>query len=44
METLETSVRRAFSCSSGIVSAPQLLMVLRTFESVSCTLSDSGPA
>ena len=44
METLLTSVSLAFSCSSGIVSAPQLLMVLRTLESVSWTLSLRGPA
>ena len=40
----ETTVRRAFSCSSGIVSAPQLHMVLLTLYSVVCTPSASAPA
>jgi hypothetical protein len=40
----ETTVRRAFSCSSGRESAPQLHMVLRTLYSVVCTPSASAPA
>ena len=40
----ETTVRRAFYCSSGMVSAPQLHMVLRTLESVTYTPSFSAPA
>ena len=44
MLTEDTSVRRAFSCSSRMVSAPQLHMVERTFASVCWTLSESLPA
>ena len=44
IDTDETSVSFALSRSSGIVSAPQLHMVERTFESVSATLSRSEPA
>ena len=40
----ETSVRTAFSCSSGIVRAPQLHMVWRTLLRVSATLSFRLPA
>ena len=40
----ETTVRRAFSCNSGIESAPQLHMVLRTLASVTATPSFSAPA
>ena len=44
METAETSVKRAFCWSSGMVSAPQLHMVERTLASVICTLSERRPA
>ena len=44
MLTEDTSVSRAFSCSSWMVSAPQLHMVERTFASVCWTLSESLPA
>ena len=44
MLVAETSVSFAFFCSSGIVSAPQLHMVERTFDSDSATLSFSAPA
>ena len=44
MEVEDTTVSRAFSCSSGMVSAPQLHMVDFTLYSVVCTPSASGPA
>src|SRR5699024_7863024 len=44
MEVEDTTVRRAFCCSSGMESAPQLHMVDRTLYSVVCTPSASGPA
>ena len=44
MDVEETTVRRAFCCSSGMDSAPQLHMVERTLYSVVCTPSASGPA
>ncbi len=40
----ETRVRTAFSCSSGIVSAPQLHIVCFTLLSVRATLSFRDPA
>ena len=44
MEVEDTTVSRALSCSSGMVSAPQLHMVDFTLYSVVCTPSASGPA
>lgn len=40
----ETTVSRAFSCSSGIELQPQLHMVLFTLYRVVCTPSARGPA
>ena len=44
MDVDETMVSFAFSCSSGMVSAPQLHIVDFTFDSVRSTLSFSEPA
>ena len=44
MEVAETMVSFAFCCSSGIVSAPQLHMVERTFARDCRTPSDRLPA
>jgi hypothetical protein len=44
MDVAETSVSLAFSWSSEIVFAPQLLIVARIFPSVSATFSFKLPA